>query len=165
MSQELLDFQYFRDNQLKNVDFSTGIIDVKIKDKVGKYSRSASNVGSKNNDGYIRLWCNGKLRMKHRLLFWLYHNYIPIEVDHDNSIRDDNCINNLIESDRKRNNKNKVKTSVKHLSTDDVIELCQIIQSGNYTITELAKKFNRSRVQIKAILTKRCWSKISDQYF
>ena len=165
MTQEELDFIYFRDNQLKYVDYSTGTIDVWIKDKLGKNSRSAPNVGSKNPDGYIRLWCNGKLRMKHRLLFWMYHKYLPIEVDHDNKVRDANQITNLIASDRSQNNKAKKIRSYTHLSEAQVIEICQIIASGDYTITQLAKQFDRSRVQIKAILSKKYWSKISNQYF
>ena len=73
---ELADFQYFKQHQLANVDFLTGQIDVYAKANItNKHSPLKGtakiyvrkDVGSKNPDGYIRLWCDNKLRMKHRL--------------------------------------------------------------------------------------------------
>lgn len=163
--QELLDFIYFQDCQLKNVDFATGKIDVWMMANNGKRTRTSLDVGSLSQDGYVRIWCNGKLRMKHRLLFFLYHGYIPYEVDHDNNIRNDNSINNLVDSSRSENTKDKIPRSYTQLKASDIHDLCKDHITGNYSITDLASKYGRSRVQIKAILSKKYWSKISDQYF
>lgn len=162
---ELFDFIHFQDCQLKNVDFATGRIDVWMMANNGKRTRTSNDVGSLSHDGYVRVWCNGKLRMKHRLLFFLYYGYIPNEVDHDNKIRNDNSINNLIDSNRSENTKGKTPRTFKQLKEPEVHDLCKDHLTGNYNITELASKYGRSRVQIKAILSKKYWSKISDQYF
>lgn len=160
MTQELLDFEYFKKNQLAYVDFTTGTIDVKdIRNKLYK------NVGSLNVDGYQRIWCNGRLRMKHRLLYWLFFNELPEEVDHLDHNRNNNNINNLKSVSRKENTSNKTPRILKRLTKDQVHLLCRDIASQKYTITALAKKYNKSRVQIKAIMTKKYWSKISDIYF
>ena len=160
MTQEEIDFQYFKDNQLVSVDFTTGVINTK-QSKTLKYYY---NVGSLNQDGYIRVWCNKKLRMKHRLLFWLYHNYLPEEIDHINRVRSDNAITNLQASNRNHNNQDKICKSFKRLTAKDVHEICELLVEG-YTITYIAKAFSRSRVHIKNIKTKRHWSEISDNYF
>ena len=160
MNLEEKDFQYFRDNQLVSVDFSTGVIDSKHPSRNGYHY----NVGHVNQDGYVRIRCNKTHRMKHRLLFWLYHNYIPEEIDHADGVRNNNCITNLLASNRKHNNQNKKRRSYKQLTVDDVHEICKLLVQG-YTITYIANKFNRSRVHIKGIKIKRYWSEISDNYF
>jgi len=165
VSQEIKDFTHFRDHQLKSVDYSTGQLNVWIRDKKGEKSRSASDVGSLNQDGYSRVWCNGKLRMKHRLLFWLYHGTLPDEVDHDNGVRNDNSITNLIPSNRSCNTSNKRPRSYKQLTYNEVCDICERIVSNDYTITGLAKEFGKSRTQIKAILAKKYWTRVSDEYF
>lgn len=164
MTQEEQDFIYFRDNQLKSVDFDIGKIDVLVNQKGGK-KRISYDIGSLNQDGYIRVWCNGKLRMKHRLLFWLYHEYIPEEVDHFDSIRSNNGISNLMDSVRSRNCTNKSKRSYKQLTAEEVHLLCKDIAKNTFTITELSKRYGRSRCQIKGIMGKRYWKEISNQYF
>jgi hypothetical protein len=163
--QELLDFIHFQECQLMNVDFTSGQIDVWMMANNGKRTRTSYDVGSLSQDGYVRVWCNGRLRMKHRLLFFLYHGYVPCEVDHDNNIRNDNCITNLIDSIRSENTKDKTPRTFKQLKEPEVHDLCKDHVSGNYSITDLASKYGRSRVQIKAILSKKYWSKVSDHYF
>lgn len=165
MTQEELDFIYFKEHQLEDVDFTTGQIDIKSKTKKPGIYKYFYDVGSLNSDGYVRLWCNGRLRMKHRLLFWLYHGYLPPEVDHDDKIRNHNSITNLIASDRVDNTVDKTPRTYTQLTDEQVHEICKIIILGNVNITQIAKQFNRSRVQIKAILSKKYWSQISDQYF
>lgn len=79
MNKELEDFKYFKNNQLHFVDFETGRLDtisIKTNQFGAKYTQIRKNVGSKNKDGYIRVWCNNTLRMKHRLLyFYIMGNY------------------------------------------------------------------------------------------
>lgn len=161
MNQEELDFIYFKENQLYFVDFNLGIIDTKSINN----SRIFKNVGSLNSDGYQRIWCNSKLRMKHRLIYWLYHNKLPKEIDHIDGNRNNNSIYNLKEVDRKENTTNKKqKRTFKQLTDKQVHEICKML-INNCSITEIANKFGRSRCQIKAIKLKKYWSKISDLYF
>lgn len=164
MTQEEQDFIYFRENQLNFVDFSTGRLDVLVNQKGGK-KRISLDIGSLNQDGYVRVWCNGKLRMKHRLIFWLYHGYIPEEIDHFDSVRNNNGISNLLDSMRSRNCTNKSKRSYKQLTAKEVHLLCNDIAQGRFTITELSNKYGRSRCQIKGIMSKKYWKEISNQYF
>ena len=164
MTQEELDFIYFRDNQLKSVDFDIGRVDVFTNTKSGN-KRIVENIGSLNQDGYERVWCNKRLRMKHRLIFWLYHEYLPEEVDHFDSIRSNNGISNLMDSIRSSNCTDKTKRTYKQLSKEEVHMLCTDISKNIFTITELSKKYGRSRCQIKGIMSKRYWKEISDQYF
>lgn len=165
MTQEEIDFIYFKEHQLHSVDFAIGRLDVKVKTKSKDVVKVVLDVGSLNQDGYVRIWCNCKLRMKHRLLFWLYHGYLPIEIDHDNKVRSYNAITNLVPSDRKHNTTDKTVRSYKRLTKTDVDMLCTEIAHGSTNITELAKKFGRSRCQIKSIMSKKYWSEISDNYF
>ena len=160
MSKELEDFIYFKENQLVSVDFNTGTINVK-----DKRNKLYKNVGSLNKDGYQRIWCNSTLRMKHRLLYWLYFNELPEEIDHLDHNRNNNNINNLRSVTRKENTKNKTKRIFKHLTKEEIHSLCKDITSNKYSITFLAEKYNKSRVQIKAIIAKKYWTKISDRYF
>ena len=165
MTKELNDFEHFRDHQLVNVDFSTGQLDIKYRTKVeGKY-RYVSDIGSMNQDGYIRVRCNGTLRMKHRLLYWLEHGVLPKEVDHIDGVRDNNSISNLREVDRSTNTTSKKPRTYKQLTAVEVHSLCSDIALGTMNITNLSKKYGRSRTQIKAIISKKYWKEISDQYF
>lgn len=165
MTQEEIDFQFFEQNQLLNIDFNTGIIDVVQKNKKPGSLRPIYNVGSLSHDGYQRIWCNRRLRMKHRLIFWLYHHYLPEEVDHIDHNRNNNSITNLRASDRSSNTKGNHFSKFKRLTKQTVHELCKDIASNQYTITDLANKYGRSRVHIKGIMLKKYWKEISDLYF
>ena len=164
MTQEELDFEYFRDNQMSSVDFSTGRIDAYSINRWGG-RREHKDVGSLNSDGYERHHCGPRLRMKHRLLFWLYHGYLPIEVDHHDKTRNNNSISNLLGSDRKTNTTGTARGGYKHLTKDKVHALCKDIVLNRKTITQLAADHGRSRAQIKGIMSKKYWSEISDLYF
>ncbi len=170
---ELADFQYFKQHQLANVDFTTGQIDVYAKAIIGNkksplfgtyktYVRE--DVGSKNPDGYIRIWCNQRLRMKHRLLYWLYHGVLPNEVDHINKVRDDNSISNLRSVDRKENVSNIVQPKKKKFTKDEIHQICKEILLGK-SDTQLAKDFDCSRIAIRTIRTKKYHTDISSLYF
>lgn len=165
MTHEELDFAYFAQHQLCEVDFTTGRIDTHRRNNKGQVSGVMFNVGSVNQDGYVRLWCNGTLRMKHRLLYWLFHGELPKEIDHWDTQRANNAISNLRPSDRSHNTKGKTPRTFKWLTETEVHELCKLIAAGTHTITDLAKQFGRSRVQIKAIMGKKSWKAIADQYF
>ena len=165
MTQEEQDFLYFRENQMLSFDPVTGSISTYKTDKLGR-TRHFHNIGSKNQDGYERVWCNGTLRMKHRLVFWLINSTMPGEIDHINGNRSDNRPINLRSVNRSQNKRNQSeKRTYKWLTSDQVHLLCSDIQSGKYSISTLALKYGRSRAQVKQIMGKKCWSTISDQYF
>lgn len=164
MSQEIADFESFKQNQLVSVDFASGVIDAKSFNRWGQ-QRIHLDIGHTSHDGYIRIYCTRKLRMKHRFLFWLFHGYLPEEVDHVDGVRDNNSITNLAASDRSQNTSGKSVRSYSHLTEEQVHALCADLKAGDLSITAMAKKYGRSRVQIKAILSKKYWSQISDQYF
>ena len=172
---ELADFQYFKQHQLANIDFSTGQIDVYAKANIrtknpdGTFTKSfklyvRKDAGSKNPDGYIRIWCRDRLRMKHRLIYWLYHGTLPDEIDHINKIRDDNSISNLRSVDRKGNVSNVVQPIKKKFTEQELHQICQEILNGK-SDTQLSKDFNCSRITIRTIRTKKYHTDISDNYF
>lgn len=164
MSQEIADFEFFRDHRMIAVDFNTGCIDTHNYNRWGQ-ERIAYNVGSTNQDGYDRIRIGKAFRMKHRFLFWLYHGYLPDEVDHHDKVRNHNSISNLKPSNRSENTIAKTPRKFTQLNVQAVHELCKLIKGGETNITKLADMFGRSRTQIKAILDKKHWSQISDQYF
>lgn len=161
MSTELEDFIFFKQNQLHNVDFSTGIIDT----KVNSTKRIYKDAGSKNEDGYIRIWCKKHLRMKHRLIYWLYYNELPEEIDHINRIRDDNRISNLRSVDRTENNKGLTYKGRKHFTKEELHNICKDIASRKYTDQALSIKYQCSRIGIMGIRHKRRHKDIADLYY
>lgn len=174
---ELTDFEYFKQKQLANVDFNTGQVDVwalaacrskqpdgSIKISCKPYIRK--NVGSLNQDGYSRLWCKDTLRMKHRLLYWLYTGEIPIEIDHIDGNRNNNSISNLRNVTRQVQLQNIQKPCKNRFRfTDEILhQVCQMIVQG-VNDTQIAKQVGCSRTAIMGVRTKYRHKKFSDQYF
>lgn len=65
-----------------------------------KLHRQAAKVGSvagsKDKDGYIVIYFNGKIFKAHRLAWYFYFDEMPSDtIDHINRVRDDNRIENL----------------------------------------------------------------------
>ena len=56
------------------------------------------------NEGYNYIKINGKLYGEHRLIFLMFHGYLPIEVDHIKGLN--NHIENLRAADRSGNARN-----------------------------------------------------------
>lgn len=167
--QELQDFEYFKKYQLANINFNTGVIDTKFqgKNQFGKTKTIIrKNVGSVNEDGYIRLWCNNTLRMKHRLIYWLYHNELPDEIDHIDGVRDNNSINNLRNVSRQEQLQNIKYPSKnrKQFTEDEIHFICKLLSEG-ISQNIIAKQFNCARTTISSINTKHSHKKISDLYF
>jgi hypothetical protein len=48
-----------------------------------------------SKSGYRAIRKNGKYLLAHRLIFMMFHGYLPKEIDHINRIRHDNRIENL----------------------------------------------------------------------
>ena len=161
MKDEIKDYEYFVKHQLLCVT-PDGKIDTINKSK----NRFYYNIGSINQDGYIRVWCNGKLRMKHRLMRYIYNGEFDtsLEVDHINKIRDDNSITNLRLVSHKTNVSNVSQPGKKWLSVADKTKLCELLQNTDTSITKLAKQFNRSRVYIKQIVKGERYTKFAIKY-
>lgn len=161
---ELTDFQYFQQHQLCNVDFVTGQIDVYGK-TTGKTKRIYTNIGSLNQDGYERVWCKGKLRMKHRLLWFLFTGNLPDEIDHIDKNRSNNSIYNLRNVSRNINVKDTVQTNGRRkFSQTELHQICQYIQQG-INDTQISYLMKCSRVAIMGIRHKRRHKDIADLYF
>lgn len=66
-------------------------------------------IGGINDKGYLRTYVNNKHYKVHRLVFMMFHGYMPNEIDHINGIKTDNRIENLREVTRSQNLCNKTK--------------------------------------------------------
>lgn len=170
MEQELIDFNYFKDNQLHYFNKETGQLDVMKRNKKGVYSIShiCKDVGSKNDDGYIRIWCNKKLRMKHRLIYFLVHNILPkkgYEIDHKDNCRDNNSVANLRILSKANNNKTTARgKQSKQLTSKQTHLICKLLQDTSLSDLKISLKMNKSRGTIRDIKTRRTWRSISDTY-
>lgn len=164
MKDELTYFKEFA-KKIVFIDPNTGRIDVEVACGRFKGFKRITDVGSLNHDGYIRIWCNKRLSFKHRFLFWYYHGYLPEEIDHIDRNKQNNSIQNLRAVDRKANCLNKTaRKSYTQLSVADVHALCKDLLNG-MSITDVAKKYHRSRTQIKQIKLKHYWKSIASLYF
>lgn len=162
---ELTDFEFFKKNQLANVDFETGQIDTFIVSNLNGTKWVKKNVGSLNGDNYTRVWCNGRLRMKHRLLYWLFHNTLPEEIDHIDGNRQNNCITNLRSINRKQQLQNiKYPSRNRFRFTDAILErICLMFVQG-YNNTQIAQQLGCSRTAIKDIRSGRRHSSFTTMY-
>lgn len=163
MSQELQDLKYFKENQLVNFDPLSGQLDVRTAN-----NRFFADVGSINEDGYVRVWANGKLRMKHRIVYFLTHGKLPDkgnEIDHINSDRSDNRPSNLREVAKTVNNSgcNNRKFG-KQLSTQTVHEICRLLALTTTSDLLIAKKVGVSRGTVRDIKTRRSRQAIGSMY-
>lgn len=163
MNQELLDFHYFKGNQLVNFDPVTGQLDVKTAN-----NRFFPDVGSINEDGYVRLWANKNLRMKHRLVYFLTHGTLPgpgEEIDHKNSVRHDNRPDNLRIVPKSVNNSGCSNRKFgSQFSRETVIEICELLAYTTLSDLVIAKKVGVSRASIRDIKTRRTRTSISHKY-
>lgn len=164
MSQEKIDFEYFKNHQLLSVDYSTGVINA----KGGRNGNHIyQDVGSKNPDGYIRLWCNKRLRMKHRLLFYLYHGVLPPaghEIDHIDKQRDNNAISNLCIATKSVNNAGSNNRKIGRFTTTTIHKVCKLLQDTTLSDTAIADQCEVTRATVRDIKCRRSRTEISKTY-
>ena len=164
MTQELQDFMYFRDHQLHSINFADGIINV----IGGRYKNTIyQDIGSKNPDGYVRVWCNGKLRMKHRLIYFLYHGELPNdgeEIDHYDNIRWHNGISNLRILTKSLNNTACNNRKIGRFSVDKIHQICTLLQNTLDSDEIIASITGASRATVRDIKTRRSRKGISQNY-
>ena len=164
MTKEEEDFIYFKENQLANINITTGQIDIYTRTKSGS-KILVKNVGYKNPDGYIRFWANKTLRMKHRFIFWYVYGYLPKEINHKDFCRDNNSISNLEASNRSLNTTGKRKREpYNHLSEPEIHKIFEMYRNG-VSITKLSKIFYRSRCALKALISGKTYRDITSIYF
>lgn len=165
MSKELNDFKYFRDNQLHSINFSTG----EITAKGGRWGNHLyQDVGSMNPDGYVRLWCNKQLRMKHRLIYFLYHNELPStgeEMDHFDNVRNNNGISNLRVLTKTLNNTACANRKFgKQFAESDIHIVCKMLQDTKKSDQDIADFMKISRGTVRDIKVRRSRQSISQHY-
>lgn len=164
MSQERQDFQYFKEHQLESVDFATGIIHA----KGGRWGTHVyHDVGSVNSDGYVRLWCNKSLRMKHRLIFFLAYGALPKageEIDHIDKNRSNNCLTNLCVAAKRVNNTGSLNRKIGRFSGEDIHRVCQLLQNSDWSDERIARETGASRATVRDIKCRRSRQAISASY-
>ncbi|CAL9962802.1 HNH endonuclease [Vibrio phage D292] len=164
MTQEEKDFEYFKLNQLTHFDPITGQLDV-----ITKRNQRYSNVGSINPEGYARVWCNGRLRMRNRLVYWLVHGVVPekgYEVDHIDFNRSNDAPSNLRILSKSDNNSHKKGTCPhgKQLTEEQVHSVCRMLADTNMSDQAIADSVGKSRSLIRDIKTRRRRIEIGSQY-
>jgi hypothetical protein len=85
-------------------DPNTGIF-VNLQSRGNK--KAGSIAGTRDKDGYIVIRIDRLPYRAHRLAFLYMEGYMPVEVDHDNRVRDDNRWDNLFDASRQENMRNR----------------------------------------------------------
>ena len=164
MNQELIDFEYFKKHQLESIDFNTGVINA----IGGKWGNTIyADVGSENPDGYIRLWCNRRLRMKHRLVFFLAHGILPKagqEIDHIDKNRSNNCLSNLCLASKRVNNMDSLNRKIGRFTKEDIHRVCYLLQHSELSDQQIADEVGVSRATVRDIKCRRSRQTISVNY-
>ena len=164
MNQELKDFEHFKQHQLVSIDFKTGLIVA----KGGRWGNSIYyDVGSKNPDGYIRLWCSKSLRMKHRLIFFLAHGVIPkagTEIDHIDKDRSNNCLSNLCIASKRVNNIGSQNRKISHFTKETIHQICHLLQHSDLSDVTIADQTGASRATVRDIKRRSSRQTISVNY-
>ena len=164
MNQEIADFEYFKNHQLVSVDFSTGTITA----KGGRWgSHIYHDVGSVNPDGYVRLWCNKSLRMKHRLIFYLAHGVLPKageELDHIDKVRSNNALSNLCIASKRVNNIGSLNRKIGRFKPEEIHEICRLLQDTDLSDEDIAEQTKATRATVRDIKVRRSRQSISSSY-
>jgi hypothetical protein len=63
--------------------------------------------GGVTDTGYVSIFFEGKRYQAHRLAWWLTHGWLPVEIDHKNTIRTDNRLANLRPANSSLNKRNR----------------------------------------------------------
>lgn len=170
-------FEYFKQHQLANVDFTLGTIDV-FAPAHNQFSKEkikiCKDVGSKNEDGYTRIWCgNGKkeigkaLKMRYRLMYYLYYGSIPenCEIDHIDRNRSNDAINNLRAVTRQENCSYSKHAEVRNKYTESqIIDVCLLLQNTTMSDLDISKQTSLSRNYVRDIKTRRKKVELSKAY-
>lgn len=72
-----------------------------------RFSKIGEIASRKKPDGYLMITISGKDYMAHHVCWLLYYGHWPIQLDHENSVKDDNRIKNLRVANQKENTCNR----------------------------------------------------------
>jgi DNA-binding transcriptional regulator YiaG len=161
MNQEILDFEYFKTHQLVSVDYITGVIVAK------RNKHTYYDIGSANPDGYVRLWCDKSLRMKHRLVFYMAHGILPKageEIDHIDKNRSNNCLKNLCIATKRVNNMGSLNRQIKHFTKEQIHSICKLLQDSELSDSSIAETVGVSRATVRDIKCRTSRQTISVNY-
>ena len=105
-----------------------------VKDDGTVINRFGKKVGFKQKNGYMHVSINGKQVLMHRFVYEAFNGEIPegYEIDHKNTVRDDNRLENLRIATPKENRNNPItkeryKTSNKGKVTPQLIEKLKLM--------------------------------------
>ena len=79
----------------------------------GGMSKRGTRAGTKSTRGYRLVSIAGKRYKEHRVIFFMHHGYLPVEIDHIDGDTSNNSIENLRAASRSQNctNRRVFKTS------------------------------------------------------
>lgn len=164
MPQELLEFENFKANRLHFFCPETGRID-----SVTSRGRVYEDVGSLNEDGYVRVrTVGGGFRMKHRLVYFLVHGVLPgegEEIDHKNGVRSDNRPDNLRLVTKSVNNTGCTNRAFgKQMTKEKVHEICRLLAETDLSDKDIAERVDITRATVRDIKIRRSRQTISAGY-
>lgn len=164
MTQELIDFQFYKENRLYKFDQISGQVDA-----VTKRGRVYENVGSVNEDGYVRIRMGvNTLRMMHRFVYFLVHGVIPeegFEIDHKNDIRSDNRPDNLRIVTKSVNNTGCTDRKFgKQMTSEKVHSICKLLSETSLSDKDIADRIGITRATVRDIKVRRSRTSISVGY-
>lgn len=124
-----------------------------------------------NGKGYLRVIIGKKRYFVHRLVA---QKYIPNiqnkpQINHKDGNKSNNCVENLEWVTNQENRNHALinglhlcgdKCSYSKLSSKQVLEILELIRDNEYTIKEIAEKFNVSRATITDIKLNRTWKQL-----
>ena len=84
--------------------YENGVLVYKV--RVNSQANAGDLVGSYDGEGYLQTRINNARHGNHRLIFLMFKGYLPVHIDHRNSKRDDNRIENLRPATVAQNNQN-----------------------------------------------------------
>lgn len=130
-----------------------------------------------DKDGYLKVHICGKNCMVHRLVLTAFvpnpENY-P-QVNHRDGHKDNNVIENLHWCTGSQNVKHAIRTGLRHglkgesnpankYSENDIIEICELLQTGKYSSQEVSDITGAPRGQVEHIRKKDRWSHLTSHY-
>jgi len=104
-----------------------------------KKNKNGKLAGNINSNGYCRVWVNKKLYDSHRIIFLMFHGYIPENVDHIDGNPLNNKIENLRAATYRQNAQNR------KVRKDNELGIKGIKKNGNKFMVRVQIKTNKRK--------------------